>query len=393
MKLKFSIFYRNIYYVLIIGLIVFGVSFSKFQVIGPLHLHDFFLLSGTLLIFLGSFRILSFPGIVILGCISIVYLIISLFISHAPFEIIIRQYALFGYMTCFYLLFINASDLSDYNVHIPFLIRVSLFCVGIQTVFIIYRVVMRLSVTEDYNYYSPATVLGIIIGAAYAIVFSRQFLWKGFLFFLILILSTTTGHSSAFLSVFTVGAFYLFFRTTNKSKMIIIVLIIIAVFTLYIFLPQFQDVNAGWRLITWSHTIQTIVVENYGVLGEGFGVPYFDAELIQRLYNEVGSTSFFGPERIYEPYLSSVHNSFLTIFFSIGLLPGLLILYPFYKMIKYLANRRKRRSDGADFLFLSLIGISVWISFNQILEIPHSTALFWLVYFSCMLVPVKDEEN
>jgi hypothetical protein len=391
MKIRVSAIYRFLYYLLILGLICFGTGFSKFHVIGPLYLHDLVLLIATIAVLISPPAKLPFLPVLIVSAISLLYLIVSLFTSTAPFTIIIRQYAIFGYMICYYLLYLKSFRGSDHELEVKFLIRTGILCLGIQAIFILYRFVNGLSILADYNYFTPITVLGIVVAATYFLVFIDNLFYKVCFFGLALVLSLSTGHSSAFLSVFTVGAFYLFFRSTHISKMIIIVLIVLAVFSLYIFLPQFQDVNAGWRLITWEYTISNMVNQNFGLIGEGFGVPYFDDYLINKLFVEVGGTGFFGPANVDEPYLSSVHNSYLTICFSIGLLPGLLILYPFYKMFFYLATRRYKGTREADFLFLSLIGLSVWVSFNQILEVPHSTGLFWLVYFASLSVPTRDE--
>jgi hypothetical protein len=386
MKIRLSQIYRSSYYLLILALVFLGSAFSKFNVVGPVYLHDLLLFASVLLVLFRPPVVLPFPTVLVVGLISIVYLIVSLFTSTAPLGIIIRQYAIFGYMICYYFLYIKGFGASHHEYVVKFLIRIGILCLVLQTLFILYKLRMGLNIIADYNYYTPITVLGIIIASAYFISNIDGLLLKVVLFSFVIGLSVTTGHSSAFLSVFTVGAFYLFFRTTNKSKMVIIVLILIAIFSLYVFLPQFQDVNAGFRLIAWEYTLKNLIFENFGLIGEGFGVPYFDEELINKLYREVGSTGFFGPENVDEPYLSSVHNSYLTIFFAIGLLPGLLILFPFYKMYVYLINRKNIVSKDTDFLYLSLIGLSVWVSFNQILEVPHSTGLFWMVYFSCLSI-------
>jgi hypothetical protein len=321
--------------------------------------------------------------------VSIIYLLLSIPKLNVPYSILLRQYAIFGYLACYYILFFTAfKDRETENI-VNFLYKLGYWCMGIQLAYISYRLLLGLSVIEGYNYYSPAIVLGLIIASAGALTFVKPTMTKISMYFFLLLLSTTTGHSSTFLSVFVLGSVYILFQTTNRSKLILIAFSVLAVFFLYIFLPQFQDKNAGWRLLTWEKTLNTIMGNAYGFTGEGFGVPYFDKELILTLYNQLGSLGFMGTSKVYEPYISSVHNSFLTIFFSVGLVPGLLIMYPFYKMVLYATRRYSYQSDEADFLFISLIGLSIWVSFNQVLEVPHTTAIFWLVYFSCLIVPLK----
>ena len=52
-------------------------------------------------------------------------------------------------------------------------------------------------------------------------------------------------------------------------------------------------------------------------------------------------------------------------------------------MFLYLFDRDKLKSTKEkDFLALLLLGMIMWSSFHVVLELPHSSALFWLVYFS-----------
>ena len=104
-------------------------------------------------------------------------------------------------------------------------------------------------------------------------------------------------------------------------------------------------------------------------------------ELVDQLVEQLDSREYV--DRIDEIYLSPSHNSFLTIAFHIGFLPSLLLLVPLKKAFSYFVNRDKHQPDSAkDFLILSFIGVAVWASFNVVLELPHSSAFFWLIYFT-----------
>ncbi len=379
-------FYSRLYYLLIVGLIIGGTYFTKFQVLGTLYLHDSVLILGVLSIVVNPPRFLRFPTVIALGLISIFYLILSIIFAQSPLNLIIRQYAIFGYLLCYYFIFLKAKPINSADTHNNFLVFVAALSCVIQAIYVIYLLAIGASVFDDYNYYSPAIVLGLILASAAIIVFIQSFFFKMILLGFVSILSATSGHSSAVFSIFIVAGSYFLFNMSSKSKIILIVLGLLSVLSAYLFLPQFSDDNASFRLITWSYTLNRILLNNLGVWGEGFGIPYFDKTLIFDLYNSVGMVGFFGIERIHEGYLSSVHNSFLTIFLSIGLLPGMLIFYPLVRLVMYLRVRHESGATNVDFIFLSLIGLIVWSSFNEILELPHSSGLFWMVYFCSLSV-------
>lgn len=387
-----GLFYVRIYQAIILALVVVGINFSKFPVIGPLYLHDLVLVLTVFSVLFSLPRKWPFPTILVLILLSIVYFIISLLSAEAPVVIIIRQYAIFGYLTLYYILFVKGATYQTERGHSNFLILTGLLSCAIQVIFVTIKMVKGVSVLDDYNYYSPAIILGIIIAGTAVLVYPNSVLVKLVAFAALGVLSTTTGHSSAALSLMLVGGAYVLFQIDGKSKQLVITAGVLGLLALYVLLPQFHDNNAGFRLIAWSHTVKRIVVDQFGLWGEGFGILYFDRELVLELYDKVGSTGFFGIEHIEEGYLSSVHNSFLTIFLSVGLLPGLLILFPFVRLVLYLRVRRTHGKRYADFVFLSLIGLSTWVAFNEILELPHSAALYWLVYFCAMAVRWEKTE-
>lgn len=45
------------------------------------------------------------------------------------------------------------------------------------------------------------------------------------------------------------------------------------------------------------------------------------------------------------------------------------------------------------FLSLSLLGIVVFSSFNVILELPHSSSIFWIVFFSLIFKLSEKSES
>jgi len=127
--------------------------------------------------------------------------------------------------------------------------------------------------------------------------------------------------------------------------------------------------------------VKESVADYYGVLGHGFGVPFVSQEAILKFREQLNYNIFeHQPE---EQLLSPMHNSFITIIFHVGLIPGLLILIPLWPVFQYLFKRNRHDKNAKlDFLLLSLAGSMVWTSFNVVLELPHSSAFFWLIYFS-----------
>jgi len=371
-----------LYGLIIFALILFGTNFSKFHLIGPLYLHDLILIVVAILA-------LSFPpyifvskSIFFLSLLSIAYFIISITNpTGVPSSITIRQYAIFGYMLLFGLIYSKFCRSIPLNKIVLLLFRIGLVSFMLQFVLTGINLANGINVFEGYNYYSPASVLGLIIIGAYILIYWRGL--KRLIFFaLVLALSATTGHSSAFLSVLVTLFALLFLRADNRGKVIMVGLQIVLI-SLLLFLPQFTDANAGFRTIAWGATMERVTISNYFVIGEGFGIPYFNQELIMELYEKVGTVGFWIEGKEYEAYLSSVHNSFLTIFIAVGFLPGLIVLKPLAKSIIYSFSTSK--SLNVDFLVVALFGLSVWVSFNEILEVPHSAALYWFVYYAAVV--------
>jgi hypothetical protein len=372
---------------IMMALVLFGTLFSKLHLFGPLYLHDFVLVIATMLsLFQRKFKLIFLP-VVFIVFISFLYLIHSLLSVTVPIDITMRQYSIFGYLFLYYVIFNKSISNESEETNVNSLMIIGLISVVSQLLYIILMMAINrgFSVFENYNYLSPGVIFGLIISAAYILVAIKTITLKYTLILIITLLSFTTGHSSTFLAVFVVFCFYHLFLVTPKSRVIILIGVIIVIFAMSLTLPQFQDSNASWRLMLWGHVLEDAFVKNWGIIGNGFGVPYVSEDFAFKLYKEIGSTGFFDPLKPLETYLSAMHNSFLTIVFAIGFLPALLIVAPFPKMISYLLLDRKSRTNSTDFLVLSLLGSTVWVCFNVILELPHSAGIYWFVYFACWL--------
>jgi hypothetical protein len=144
------------------------------------------------------------------------------------------------------------------------------------------------------------------------------------------------------------------------------------------YIPSFTDVNANWRLIFWEDMAKRIA-DNYFFIGEGFGVNLVSEETLKVLNNLMSyhgyNVSLVGEER----FTNGPHNSFLTIAFHNGLISLLTLFLPlFYYAFKLWPLKKNL------FMMLVFLGISVLSFFNVILELPHTSSVYWLVFFYLM---------
>ncbi len=285
-------------------------------------------------------------------------------------------------MFLYYLIFNRTIGTTDNLQHIRFLKFTGWLSLSLQGAFAVFVTIKGRNVFDGYNYYSPAVVLGVIIAAAAFVTSSLTFTQRFIGVLACLVLAMTTGHASAFLGVIMVLLTYLFLLTNNKSRLIIAGAGLLLLISFYLVLPQFSDANAGWRLLTWNHFLYKSIIDNYALIGNGFGVPYFDNEIVSKLFKDLGAVGFFSLETPMERWLSTAHNSFITIFFAIGFIPGLLIFYPLVGAVRYALNRKNVKNPDTDFLLISFIGTSVWCAMNVVLELPHSAGYYWLIYFT-----------
>jgi len=392
--MKFSSFFSSkplhpiqmAWFILLELLLLFGETFSKFHLFGPFHLFDFsFILLAawsSYYFFKQSKYFLIWPLLIILAF-SVVYLAYSYFTLLGPVNYIIRQYAMFIYMGISWLLFASyiSPEYQKYNIRLIALLGIA--AIGIQLIYHVYLAIFTngYSVFGAFNYYNKISIIALIVAGSYGLVyFEKQ--WKKIVTGLcFILLSTTLGHSSAFLAAFFVVMAYLVLRANKSVKLAGLGFLILAVLVFVVYLPQFSDHNAEWRMVFWKYSLKDILFEKYAILGHGFGVPYSSQAVLDSFRDSLNSPWFeMRPE---EQYLSPMHNSFITIAFHIGLIPMLLILLPLYPAAKYLFfTSANSHQHHIDFLVLALVGSSIWVSFNVVLELPHSSSFYWLIYFT-----------
>jgi hypothetical protein len=374
-------------------LLMFGQAFTKFHVFGPFYLHDLVLGVITLLALNNRRKLtLRFGPVVIFILLAFVYLIFS-FIYYKPSGIALmltfRQFNVIVYLLCCYLIFNSLVRSNDEVLKPVALIKfISRASVLLQVIFIVYGFMFipgfGLFNEGEYNYFSPLVIFGVITYGAVALAYESS-IWKRYgKFIFCILLSTTLGHSSAFLALFIILLVYFFIRITPLQRLLAVGIAITAILLLFL-LPQFNDLNVGWRLLFWKHVAKRLLVDKYLIFGFGFGPAYmtnnFAIYLNIILHSPVMMDSYNATAR----YVTPPHNSLLTLAFHVGLIPSLLIYVPLKKYFGHLFFKPVSQDSTRNFLIYALTGCMIWICFNVILELPHAATYFWLVYFTTIL--------
>lgn len=377
-----------LFYLDLLALTVLGKTFSKLQILSlglntdhGLFAHDMLLLIiATLCLVQFRWRKnrLFFVEFVIV--ISLIYLVYSFIIVEANnYFYVIRQYSIFGYMAIVYIItkhFFEEGVLKN----TPKIILFLGFCsILIQTIYSINIFLLDSLDFNQRNAYSPMIKMGIIFFSVYVVTSSKiNTIYKAPLFVFCFLISLTIGHDSVYLSLVLSASIYIFIISSKKLKFIISFVLIVLFFITMNYIPSFTDVNANWRLIFWEDMAKRIA-DNYFFIGEGFGVNLVSEETLKVLNNLMSyhgyNVSLVGEER----FTNGPHNSFLTIAFHNGLISLLTLFLPlFYYAFKLWPLKKNL------FMMLVFLGISVLSFFNVILELPHTSSVYWLVFFYLM---------
>ncbi|HUH28967.1 O-antigen ligase family protein [Gelidibacter sp.] len=365
----------------LVFLLAFAKSYSTLTLFPPFfYAHDVMLLIMVLLCipyFKFSPRIRS---IELLFLMAIFYLIYSFFNPGIEnVEIILRQFMIFGYGICLYVImksvFINKTIRKNFAQSVMYF---GLACVTVQILYIPF-----VFLYEGKNpfferwYFSPIIMMGIFILASYILLNVKDKLLKNILFASVFIVSFSTGHDSTYLSLSMIYIAYLFVVSSRNHRIILTMSLFIAIVLVFYFIPSFTDVNVKWRLLFWKDSLLRIA-NNYFIFGDGFGIPYGTEETIKNLnslYPDVPKSPRIIGDEI---YLTAPHNSFLSMAIHIGILS---IVFLFYPIKEFFTNKSLRMDKEILFLTLSLFGMVVFCAFNVILELPHSSSIFWIVLF------------
>lgn len=363
-------------YSLLFGLLLLGRRFTGPIVFEAICIHDFILAILALLCLIRHKFQFQVTSLLIVFGVAVAYLLVSLLwpryydLSEAPatWIITLRQFALFGYGIGYYILMISSySSIKDKIVFFE-LFGVLGFAVNLlYCANIIFTGRYDFS-TEFHYYFSQGAVVASFLGVT-AVLLNRSvgFFVKVTVVLLGLMMSSMTGHVSA-VAVTGLICLVCIWNASSKLRLRLLTVILSGLVVVGVFfLPQFWDANASWRWTFWSNSMKIVLLDNWGIFGEGFGVPYDPAFLESGLFRNVAY-----PEK--EVFLSPGHNSFVTIFFCIGLLPGLLLFSPYRVLFARPKNLNKRQRL---FLQLGLAAITIWASFHVFLELPHASGVYW----------------
>ncbi len=372
-------------------LLLLGKQFSKFHLFWQFHLYDFLFIILVLIslpIFLRrNERFWIRPLIALLG-LSLVYFIYSYLCTLGPLQYMVRHYALFIYMGGSYVIvgsFIQ-TDNNDFNI--KFIILIGLVSALIQILYHLFNFVIITDYWDqlffEFNYLSLMIFPGLFVLEAFILVYDQRLFRKCILVLFIILLNMTMGHhSSAVLCALLIPVVYLLFSVPKPLKVVGIIILVIAIIPAFKLFPQLHDHNSLWRLIYWEWTLQELLVDNYGIFGNGFGGKFTSDELLSALRTELNSPWMELKPK--EQYLSPMHNSLITLAFHVGIIPALLLVVPLKGPILYFLNSGETlRDKRMDFMVLALLVMMAWASFHVVLELPHSSAFFWLVYFSAV---------
>ena len=374
-------------------LLFWGKTFTKFNIAGPIYLHDlFFFCLALIAINTRRKLVLRFHAVTFIIILSIFYLLISIFYAtkgERDILLIFRHFYLFFYLMLSFIIFnVIIRKAGDVNGAIKLLMIIAKVSILLQIVFIVigYFFIPGFGLfgADEYNYFSPLVIFGIIGYAAYILAYENNRFKRYLKFMGCLFLSTTLGHSSAFLAVFLLLLIHFFIKITPIQRLIAIALLLIIMAPLF-FLPQFTDANAGWRVLYWKHVLERLINEKYLIFGYGFGQPYMTSEYGVYLNEVLNSPIMMDDKYPLARYLSPPHNSILTIAFHIGLIPMLFLFIPLKNYFKQLFFKPITDDQNFNFLIYNLTGCIVWVCFNVILELPHSAVYFWLVFFTTAL--------
>ncbi len=238
--------------------------------------------------------------------------------------------------------------------------------------FVIFSVCLQLPISIQYTAILLLSINNHLIGL---IVFSFILLIHGGV------------NTSSFQVLLMQGILFVFFITRKKLQLKhIITLIIIMIFTGYFIQDEIIssvaafDANTGWRLKVWVSGIKSTINDTF-FIGHGFGTTYFPSssgrnsdEFIR--FNLIQGTlrEYLLPNVVHD-FVRGQHNSFVNIFYRMGIF-GLLLFLAYFKSIE-----RKIRNFNAPHqlnyvLLLSMIIIGV----NVGLESPgYATQFVFLI--------------
>ena len=200
-----------------------------------------------------------------------------------------------------------------------------------------------------YMNYNPLPYAGVLVAAFSLCVFRTKRIWL-----LPLIILALPGHAAyniaavavCFVTLFRKWIIKLFCWETN-IKIVVFFIFLATIITL--FAPELYDIiskdeNSLWRLMVWTNELNSLYQTNG--LGVGFGTAY----VTPQIYFEVANANMyidFDNGSIYERlFLVANHNSFLNMFYRMGIIGGSLFILIFIYLIKWTLGLYVKASES-----------------------------------------------
>lgn len=384
LELPVNSFLRGTIFLLLLILLVFGVSFTKFSLGGALYINDLILAGVTGIAFFVNPNAKIPLGFFLFALASLVYFILSFATAgKTPLVYVFRQFMICGYFIEALIIFTSLFQKKElFDQLLKFIKRFAIASVIFDALYTVMLYVTGTPIFGDhvYVYISPLAVLGVMVYFALVLNSKERFrIVKLLCAFVLLVL---TGHSSAVLGIVVMLMLHVGTYMRPALKILASSLGLVGVPVALLVFRSLSDANAIWRLVYWGVTIKKIFIEKVGIFGHGFGVRYADEEL-SRILQEVYKFSAT-LKRDEDAFVTPLHNAFLTFSFHVGFLLTLVILIPiilaFMRGQAYRGNKIVISNDER-FLSHAVAGLSIWVGFNVILELPHSSLFFWLIFF------------
>jgi len=355
--------------------LVFGTSFTKYKLFENLYLYEFILIILSFISIIGLSKLNLTGGVLIFIIYGLSSIAISI-LKDNPVEYVLRQGMIIGYLAIAFLLYERIKHKSKQLLNFITILSKAGFI--IQVIYLLFLLYIGTNIFQGRHYYSPMIMLILPVFTTNIVLSNNTLFEKTTWFILILLVSLTIGHSSSTLSILTVLFGVFIWKIKPKQFMSAILIIAFGVGMQYFFNPNFSDINANFRIWYWGVAFANTFDYSF-LFGNGFGVPFVSDLQIEEFIERFGGSNDFlsSPS---EKYVKAYHNSFITLFFHVGIII-ILLMKPYVTGLKNLIFNTKDKNQV--YLIILLLSSSVWAAFNVVLELPHSSLLFWLIFLLC----------
>lgn len=355
--------------------LVFGTSFTKYKLFENLYLYEFILIILSFISIIGLSKLNLTGGVLIFIIYGLSSIAISI-LKDNPVEYVLRQGMIIGYLAIAFLLYERIKHKSKQLLNFITILSKAGFI--IQVIYLLFLLYIGTNIFQGRHYYSPMIMLTLPVFTTNIVLSNNTLFEKTTWFILILLVSLTIGHSSSTLSILTVLFGVFIWKIKPKQFMSAILIIAFGVGMQYFFNPNFSDINANFRIWYWGVAFANTFDSSF-LFGNGFGVPFVSDLQIEEFIERFGGSNDFlsSPS---EKYVKAYHNSFITLFFHVGIII-ILLIKPYVTGLKSLIFNTKDKNQV--YLIILLLSSSVWAAFNVVLELPHSSLLFWLIFLLC----------